>query len=243
MREIQYTMSKDPNTVHFQKLQTVKNIKELTGLGLKEAKELVDKCDLEKFVIFSIPEHQKHLIENFNGTGYIVKLYPARELKLNRVLFEDQELLIKTMLQKMGSWQDIITEEEGSNLTFNQCKEIAVQRIYDKYEEYIKVEKFLKIYNEIREINASESKPLEMKFLKFNEEFGEMAAEYIKYTGYSSKPYDEEHLIEEMSDTFQVLMSIFSQIERELNIPINTVLDSVLAKNIKWKNHIKFYTK
>ena len=119
--------------------------------------------------------------------------------------------------------------------------------IYAKYEEYIKEieskDNFSKVFKEIKEINKKEVKSLPIKFIKFNEEFGEMCAEYLKLEGATYKPYDKEELKAEMADALQVLLSIYSQIEDEAGITIDDVLETIKIKNVKWVTKIDEYTK
>ena len=102
---------------------------------------------------------------------------------------------------------------------------------------------FKKLYKEIKEINKIESKSTEFKFIKFNEEFGEFNAEYLKLVGLTYKKYNEADLKSEMSDTLQVLLSIYSDIEDKTGITIQDVFDEMIIKNEKWKNKIKEYVR
>lgn len=102
---------------------------------------------------------------------------------------------------------------------------------------------FEELYNEIKEINNLETKPIEAKFLKFNEEYGEFVAEFLKFKGYTYKPYDKNELTSEMADALQVLLSIYFNIEQETGITINDVFEKMKIKNIKWRTKIKEYVK
>jgi len=255
MVEVKLTRNDVPSTL---KLAAVKIIKEITGLGLKEAKEIVDAAEV-KSAIFKIKDtlsfkdldyreynevNWTNCIALFDNFGYKLERNNERELKLKRVLYSDYHTLINHMLKDMANWESILTNDEKLNYSFSDCKNIAIDRIFEKYDEYLNSDNsknmnFYQIYTEIKKLNASESKPLEMKFLKFNEEFGEMVAEYIKYKGYSNKDFIKENLVEEMADTLQVLMSIFSQIETELNIPFSTILTTIQTKNVKWSKQIE----
>jgi NTP pyrophosphatase (non-canonical NTP hydrolase) len=268
MVEVKLTRNDSPSNL---KLQAVKLLKEITGLGLKEAKDIADTADggsaifkLNEMVTYreygsygssdsrdittnwikDITTNWINCIDKFEEFGYKLERNNERELKLKRVLYSDYNTLINHMLKDMSNWESILTNDEKLNNSFSECKNIAIDRIFEKYHEYLNSDNsknmnFYQIYNEIKKLNASESKPLEMKFLKFNEEFGEMVAEYIKYKGYSNKEFIKENLVEEMADTLQVLMSIFSQIETELNIPFSTILTTIQTKNIKWSNQIE----
>jgi NTP pyrophosphatase (non-canonical NTP hydrolase) len=260
MIEVKLTRNDVPKNT---KLAAVKLLKEITGLGLKEAKDIADTADggsaifkLNEMVTYrehgsswsdssrDITTNWINCIDKFEEFGYKLERNNERELKLKRVLYSDYNTLINHMLKDMSNWESILTNDEKLNNSFSECKNIAIDRIFEKYHEYLNSDNsknmnFYQIYNEIKKLNASESKPLEMKFLKFNEEFGEMVAEYIKYKGYSNKEFIKENLVEEMADTLQVLMSIFSQIETELNIPFSTILTTIQTKNIKWSNQIE----
>lgn len=103
-------------------------------------------------------------------------------------------------------------------------------------------EKFEQIIEDIRRLNEIENKPTENKFIKFNEEFGEFCAEYIKQIGYTNKKPNIDHLKEEMADALQCLISIYLDIEKKYGINIlNDILPEILNKNIKWEEKIKDY--
>ena len=74
------------------------------------------------------------------------------------------------------------------------------------------------ILDDIKYLNGLETKSLEAKVLKFNEEFGEFSAEVVKLLGHTYKKYDRDHLLEEMSDALQCLLSIYLDIEERTNI-------------------------
>jgi hypothetical protein len=67
---------------------------------------------------------------------------------------------------------------------------------------------FNKIVEDIERLNDLDSKSITEKVLKFNEEFGEFSQELIKLLGFTHKPFDEEHFVEEAADSLQVLLSI-----------------------------------
>ena len=102
---------------------------------------------------------------------------------------------------------------------------------------------FEKVYNDIVEINKSETKSIPDKIMKFNEEFGEFNAELIKMRGESYKEYSEDALKSEMADPFQVLLSIYTEIFKLTNITIESLLEEVIIKDKKWLEMIKDYTK
>ena len=100
-----------------------------------------------------------------------------------------------------------------------------------------------KILEEIAELNKLENKSIPEKILKFNEEFGEFSAEVVKLLGLSHKPYDREHLVEEMADTLQVLLSTYLNICVETgDITINDILNKIPEKNQKWREKMLEYT-
>lgn len=95
------------------------------------------------------------------------------------------------------------------------------------------------IVQDIKRLNEKHGKSLDLKFIKFNEEYGEMCAEYLKFKGFKKGEYDKNHLIEEQADTFQCLISIFNDIEKETGISIiDDVLPKIFEKNIKWESQI-----
>mgnify|MGYP005856233483 CR=1 FL=1 len=77
--------------------------------------------------------------------------------------------------------------------------------------------------------------------MKFNKEFGEFISNYIKFKGYTYKPYDKDHLKEKAADTLQLLLSIFASIEKESGITIHDILNEVFVKNKKWIDEILEY--
>jgi hypothetical protein len=97
-----------------------------------------------------------------------------------------------------------------------------------------------KILEDIKRINRIEVKSIDLKIIKFNEEFGEFCAEYLKMIEHSSKPADKEHLIEEMADALQCMFSIYLHIEDEFHISLDKeVFPQILEKNKKWENKMK----
>ena len=103
--------------------------------------------------------------------------------------------------------------------------------------------KFDKILEDISRLNALDTKTIPEKVLKFNEEFGEFSQELIKLLGFTHKPYDEEHFIEESADSLQVLLSIQLAACKLKGISYSKVLDALLVKNKKWEAKSKEYTR
>lgn len=226
-----------------QKLMFVKLIKQYTGLGLKESKELVDQLDsvYKTYLEVDIESSQvENAIKELKDIGLTVT-NNSRELKLKRVLYQDQTFVIKDMLEDVSKWDKIVSDEDKQTLTYDECRKKAIEIIYNKYDEYLKNDNFNIIYDEISRINGMEIKSTDIKILKFNEEFGEFIAEYIKFKGYTYKPYDKEHLKEEAADALQCLLSIFASIEKETGITINDILNEVFVKNKKWIDKISEY--
>jgi len=96
------------------------------------------------------------------------------------------------------------------------------------------------LIEDIRHLNDLETKSLETKFMKFNEEFGEFSAETLKFLGHTYKEYNKDHLKEEMADTLQCLLSIFIDLGEKTNIDIvEDILPEVLKKNQKCKRNKK----
>jgi len=232
-----------------QKLLFVKKVKECTGLGLKESKLLVDNIFengkvLELEVEVSNEKSLAEIESSFTSIGLIVETN-MREKKLKRVLYKNQKILMKNLLSDISQWETngVLSEEDKEELTYNQCRLKAIETIHDSYSEYIKFDLFTHVFVDIQDVNKLETKSLPIKFIKFNEEFGEMCAEYLKFAGYTYKPYNKEELVGEMADSLQVLLSIYSQMEKETGITITDVLNKVLVKNQKWRNKINDYTK
>jgi len=104
-------------------------------------------------------------------------------------------------------------------------------------------DKFEKIIKDIERLNELDSKSIPEKVLKFNEEFGEFSQELIKLLGFTHKPFDEEHFVEESADSLQVILSIQLAACKLKGIDFQRVLDKVLEKDIKWEAKMKEYTR
>ena len=234
------------------KLMFVKTIKEysrdtdgVATLGLKECKDFVDSIGRdgtsEYFDINVLNTIDKtSAIRTFANVHVNIK-FIDRERKLKRILYADQETLIEDML--MEKWENYVDDKDLETLTYKQCKEIAVKKIIKEYSEYINYDFFTDLTKDIHRINQHESKDIGFKFMKFNEEFGEFNAEYIKFKGFTYKEYNRDELLGEMADSLQVLLSIYDHIAGETNITIKDVLEKISEKNIKWETKIKEYKK
>lgn len=99
------------------------------------------------------------------------------------------------------------------------------------------------ILDEIYELNHIDNKSVLERFIKYNEEFGEFNAEYCKFLGITHKPYDKEHLIEEMADTLQNLFSIYLAVGDECGFVFEDVIAKIYEKNDKWRDKIPHYVK
>ena len=231
------------------KLTAVKFIKELTGLGLKESKEIIDSLDMaystnykEKIDIDVFSKLSDiEIINKFEDAGYEAT-FKDRKKKLKRLLYSDKKTLISDMLLDMSKWETFVDKHDLESMIYNDCKEIAINKIIEKYDEYIEEDFFHKIFTDIDRINKLEQKDIAYKFIKFNEEFGEFSAEFLKFKGFTYKTYDKEELVGEMADTLQVLLSIYNQIGEETGITLDEILEKIVIKNIKWENKIKDYT-
>jgi len=230
-----------------QKLQFVKLIKEHTGLGLKESKDLVDGLlpsgiGYPKYLDYIEIEVTDAIsaAKTFKEIGLDVST-SSRECKLKRVLYQDQVIMLKDMLEDVSQWDKFISNEDKTTLTYDECRRKAIETVYENYSEYINNDSFNALYDEIKNINEMEIKSTDAKILKFNEEFGEFVAEYIKFKGYTYKPYDKDHLKEEMADSFQCLLSIFAAIEKETGITLKDILLEMFVKNKKWIDKISDY--
>lgn len=99
------------------------------------------------------------------------------------------------------------------------------------------------IIEEIEDLNQEDTKNLPERVLKFNEEFGEFAAELVKYVGITHKPFDQAHLLEEAADSFQCLMSIFIHAFQKTGISMDAFQKEIFKKNHKWREKSKEYTR
>ena len=102
--------------------------------------------------------------------------------------------------------------------------------------------KFESLLEEIKELNSLERKTIPEKVLKQTEEDGELGAEVIKMLGLSHKPFDCEHLLEEMADSLQVKLSIYLAICDRTGITMDNVFAKIIEKNQKWREKMKEYT-
>lgn len=98
------------------------------------------------------------------------------------------------------------------------------------------------LLKEIKELNSLECKTIPEKFVKQVEEDGEFAAEVIKMLGLSHKPFDCEHLLEEMADSLQVKLSTYLAICDRTGITMDNVFAKIIEKNQKWREKMKEYT-
>lgn len=98
-----------------------------------------------------------------------------------------------------------------------------------------------KMLEDIKRISLLENKGVLERILKFNEEFGEFATEIGKMIGFTHKPYDEDHLIEEGADALVVLFSIILKICEDKGIDFQRFIDAMETKNIIWENKIPNY--
>lgn len=243
-QKIELSLSKNLDN----KLNAVKTLKELSGFGLKESKFLIDDLDSNitldhKDKIYINVQlkpniNKKYFIDKFRESNIILK-FNDREIKMKRLLYSDQTTLIETML--MENWEDYVSETDKKEVSYIVAKENAVQKIIEKYKDYINVDFFIKMNSDIDRINKLENKDIGGKFMKFNEEFGEFNAEYLKFLGLTYKEYDRDDLLGEMADSLQVLLSIFNQVGQETGISIQDILEKIFEKNIKWETKIKDY--
>jgi len=229
------------------KLLFVKKIKDVSHLGLKECKDLCDSISYsysheytkDYFDVKISSDLDKNILKSeFKDIDVKVE-FNTRDKKLKRLLYSNQETLISDMM--MENWKKYVSDEELDSLSYNECKEIGVKKIIKKYKEYISKDMFYFVTDDINRINQLESKDIGFKFMKFNEEFGEMNAEYIKFKGFTYKEYDKDELKAEMADALQVLLSIYDTIGSETGITFSDILVEIIKKNKKWENKILEY--
>lgn len=94
---------------------------------------------------------------------------------------------------------------------------------------------------EIQELNHLDNKTTLQRLLKFNEEFGEFAAELGKLEGITHKEYNVEHLVEEMADSLQCHFSLMLDICERENIDFLNIIKTIKFKNQKWRSKIPEY--
>jgi len=99
-----------------------------------------------------------------------------------------------------------------------------------------------KIIEEISELNKLDGKKFLERFIKYNEEYGEFSAEVCKLIGITQKPYDKDHLIEEMADAIQNQLSVYLNVCEIGNFLIEDVFNEILVKNQKWRECYPKYT-
>lgn len=103
---------------------------------------------------------------------------------------------------------------------------------------------FKELYEEIVELTAIEPKDIPTKFMKLDEEKGELSAEILKLLGETYKPYNREELLGEMADALQVLLSIYVSLNKlDPTVTIEEVFRKMKEKNQKWRDTIPTYTK
>jgi len=99
-----------------------------------------------------------------------------------------------------------------------------------------------KILEEISELNGLDGKKFLERFIKYNEEYGEFSAEVCKLIGITQKPYNEAHLIDEMTDAIQNQFSVYLNVCEIGNFSIEEVFKQILVKNKKWRECYPKYT-
>ena len=99
------------------------------------------------------------------------------------------------------------------------------------------------ILKQISDLNNLDNKTTLERFIKFNEEYGEFNAEYCKLIGISHKPFDKDHLKEEMADALQNMFSIYLDVCKQGGFTIDDVFAEILVKNQKWREKAPLYTK
>jgi len=241
------------NNNKLSKLKVVKFVKELSGLDLKDSKNLIDKLEnchdvdaLEYVEIKTINNTYsvEYIRNEFSEMGIDISTNSdIRIKKLKKILYSDKKSLISDMLKDMSNWENFVDKSDLDAYTYTDCKDIATKNILEHYHDYIESDLFFNIFDDINRINQLEQKDIAYKFIKFNEEFGEFCAEYLKYKGFTYKPYNKDELLGEMADSLQVLLSIYGQTFEETGITLTDVLEKIIEKNKKWENKIKEYTK
>jgi NTP pyrophosphatase (non-canonical NTP hydrolase) len=99
------------------------------------------------------------------------------------------------------------------------------------------------LIKDIARVNQIDNKSIPERVMKFNEEFGEYITETIKLMGFTYKPFDREHFIEEGADSLQTLLSIQLAACEKAGVDFQEVLDRMPEKNRKWEDKSRQYTR
>ena len=99
------------------------------------------------------------------------------------------------------------------------------------------------LINDIARINEVDNKSIPERVMKYNEEFGEFMTEAIKLLGFTYKPFDREHFVEEAADSLQSLLSVQLAACKKAGVDFQEVLDKMPEKNRKWEEKVKQYTR
>lgn len=104
-------------------------------------------------------------------------------------------------------------------------------------------DKFKKLIDDVDRINNIDGKSIPERVMKFNEEFGEYITEAIKLLGFTYKPFDREHFIEESADSLQTMLSVQLAACKLAGVDFQEILDKMPEKNRKWEDKAKQYTR
>lgn len=104
-------------------------------------------------------------------------------------------------------------------------------------------EKFKILIEDVDRINNIDEKSIPERVMKFNEEFGEYITEAIKLLGFTYKPFDREHFIEESADSLQTMLSVQLAACKLAGVDFQEILDKMPEKNRKWEDKVKQYTR
>jgi len=219
----------------YNKLPAVKLIKIITDLDLKSSKNIIDKLNNNNKIEFEIYTDlsDNEIISEFKKCGYNAIIID-RKKKLNRILYFNKKTLINDMLLDILNWEKIIKKQDLETMTYIECKNLAITKIIKKYEKYFETDFFQTIINDINQFNNLEETELIYMFIKFNKYFNKLNTKIINIKNIKNKSKDYDDLIDIMSNTLHMLISIYNKINIETNISFNEILKKIIS-NIKIK--------
>lgn len=219
----------DSKLGQYSALRIIKLIKSVTELGLKDSKDIYNdiRDSKEREIEILDDVNFDKISQEFKEYNIKIQLFRFhnRERKLKKILYSNQETLILEMLSRMGNWENELSDDEKYNNSYSDCKEIAIDNIFNEFKEYININIFETICKKITINNK-------INFDSINSEFIILLQHYCnlntliklkKDTGKDNK----DELIQEMSKTLEQLLSIYSTLCQEINISFIDILTKI----------------